>query len=84
MQQGDILGTVFLFGGKEDRVQVLAAEEFSYCVAEGEQVEILLSSKGFDYAPVVAGANAGHAYICLDGKVVGKIPVCYEITVEQQ
>ena len=84
VQQGDILGTVFLFGGRDDRVLVVAAEEFSYCVAEGEQVEILLSSKGFDYAPVVEGANAGHAYICLDGKVVGKIPVCYEKTVEQQ
>ena len=84
VQQGDILGTVFLFGGRDDRVCVVAAEEFSYCVAEGEQVEILLSSKGFDYAPVVEGANAGHAYICLDGKVVGKIPVCYEKTVQQQ
>lgn len=80
---GDLLGTLPVFGGETDRVEVLAAEDFSFPVASGEQVSFLLSQKGFAYAPVVSGAACGYAYVCLDGKAVGKIPVYYKTTIEQ-
>ena len=64
-------------------MNVIAAEEFSYPLAAVEKVSFVLSAKGVAYAPVVAGADAGFAYICVDGKAVGKIPVYYYETIEQ-
>ena len=36
------------------------------------------------YAPAVEGADAGVAYVLIEGKAVGKIPVVYGQTVEQK
>ena len=38
---------------------------------------------GFVYAPAVEGADAGLAYVLIEGKAVGKIPLVYGQTVEQ-
>ena len=59
-------------------------EDFSYALAENEMPHIVLPGKQFVYAPVVQGESAGEAYICLDDKVIGKIPVRYSKTIEQQ
>jgi len=83
IQQGENLGTVALFSGVAPEVHVLAAEGFSYAMAEDEQAEIVLSGPGFAYAPVVKGQSAGVAYVLIGGKVVGKVPVTYDNTVEQ-
>ncbi len=84
VKKGDILGTQQVFGGQCDSVQLVAAEDFSYPLAAEEKPEILLSGKGFVYAPVVKGAEAGFAYICLNGKAVGKVKVTFAQTVELQ
>ena len=83
IRQGQDLGSVALFSGTEPEVDVLAAAEFSYSMAEGETAEIVLSGPGFAYAPVVRGKVAGYAYVLIGDKVVGKVPVTYEKTVEQ-
>ncbi len=80
---GQSLGTVYVLGGTEESVQVLAAEDFQYSLGASEQVEFVMRAPGFVYAPVVQGADAGFVYVCVDGKPVGKIPVRYEKTVEQ-
>jgi len=80
---GDCMGALAVFGGQQDRVNVIAAEDFSYALAEGEKVTFALSQKGFAYAPVVEGGEAGFAYICIDGKAVGKVRVTYDATIEQ-
>ena len=41
------------------------------------------SGPGFVYAPVVRGAEAGFAHLCVDGISVGKIPLIYGETIEQ-
>ena len=84
LKEGDFVGTVELMSGEADRVQLLAAEDFSYPLAADEKAEILLSGPGFAYAPVVQGEQAGVAYICIDGKAVGQVPVVYGQTVEQE
>ena len=81
---GQKLGTLQVFGGQEATVDVIAAEDFSFALANGETVETVLSNKGFVYAPAVAGADAGFAYICVDGKPVGKVKVVFDKTVEQK
>ena len=44
----------------------------------------MLPGPGFVYAPAVEGADAGVAYVLVAGKAVGKIPVVYGQTVEQE
>jgi hypothetical protein len=70
-------------GGQAGSVQLLAAEDFDYPLAEGETIEIRVSGAGFVYAPVAEGAKAGTAHICIDGNSVGKIPLIYGKTVEK-
>ena len=80
---GQELGTVEVAGGDAQMVQLLAAADFSYALADNEQVEILLQGTGFVYAPVVMGQNAGSAYIFVDGNAIGKVDVVFGVTVEQ-
>ena len=82
--KGESLGTVELAGGEEGTVSLLAAEDFSYALTQDEQPEIVISGPGFVYAPVVQGQEAGYAYICLNGKTVGKVRLIYGLTVEQE
>ena len=84
VEPGQILGTVSVVGGQGAEVPLIAEEGFDYAMAEGEQVEILVSHPEFVYAPVVEGARAGFAYVLLNGKTVGKLPVEYGGTIERQ
>lgn len=84
LSEGEVLGTLQVFGGEADRVEVVSKADFYYPLAQGEQVSLLLSKKGMAYAPVVEGADAGFAYICINGNAVGKVAVEYAQTIEQQ
>ena len=81
---GTCLGTASVLSGESDHVELIAAEDFSYALAAGDRPEIVLSKPGFVYAPVAQGQEAGFAYICLNGKTVGKVPLIYGKTVEQE
>ncbi len=82
LKKGDPIGTVPVLSGAGTCVSLVAAEDFSYSMAPGETVEIVLPKPEFVYAPVVQGQAAGFAYICLDGKAVGKVSAVYGETVE--
>lgn len=82
--EGECLGTRDVVSGGSDRVQLLAAVGFRFSLAEGEKTQIVLSAPGFDYAPVVQGKQAGFAYVCIGDKTVGKVPLVYGQTVEQE
>lgn len=84
VEKGQVLGSVCVESGTEKSVELFAGEEFSYALAEDETPEIVLPGPGFVYAPVVQGGEAGFAYVCLGDKTVGKIPLLYAETVEQQ
>ncbi len=84
VSRGDCLGTVELAGGEQGTVSLLAAADFSYALAEGEVPRIVTSGTGFVYAPVAQGQDAGYAYVCLGERSVGKIPLVYGQTIEQQ
>ena len=81
--EGQKLDTVDVLGGESQRVEVLAAEDFSYALAQEEHPQTALPGPGFVYAPAVEGADAGCAYVLINGKAVGKVPVVYGETVEQ-
>ncbi len=82
--KGQCLGTAELAGGKAGTVSLLAAEDFSYALTSEETPEIRIPGPGFVYAPVVQGQDAGYAYVCLDDAVLGKVPLRYGQTIEQQ
>ena len=81
---GDCLGSLEVESGQGDRVQVLAAENFDYALAQEEVPQVVLPGPGFVYSPVTEGADAGFAYVLIDGKAVGKVPVIYGQTIEKE
>lgn len=83
IRQGDCLGYATVFSGKEERVSLLAAEDFSFPLSKEEQAQIVLSGPGFAYAPVVKGKTAGVAYVCIGDVAVGKVKLIYGETVER-
>lgn len=84
LQAGDCVGKITVISGNSNCVELIAAEDFSYALSPDEEPELVFSVREFVYAPVVQGQNAGFAYVCLDGKAVGKIPLIYGQTVEIQ
>ena len=84
VQSGQCVGTLEVLAGNSVKVQVLAAEDFSYALAQEECPMLVLPGPGFVYAPTVKGADAGFAYVLINGNVIGKLPVVYGTTVEQE
>ena len=80
---GDCLGYVEVLSGTVSRVGLVATEDFYCPVAEKETVTIVLQPPGFVYAPVVEGAEAGVAYVLVDGSPVGKVGLSYDVTAEE-
>ena len=82
VRRGDCLGTMQIISGESECVELLAETDFSYALAYGENPEIVFAEPGFVYAPVVQGQEAGVAYVCLDGKPIGKVPLVFGQTIE--
>lgn len=80
--KGQCLGSVTIFSGTETRVNVLAAEDFSYALAQKEKPHVILQPPDFVYAPVEQGGQAGVAYICIGDAVIGKVHVVFEKSVD--
>ena len=79
---GDCVDILDVVGGESHKVEVMAAEDFDYALATGEEPQLAMAGPGFVYAPAVEGAEAGVAYILIEGNAVGKIPVVYGQTIE--
>ena len=79
---GECIGTLDVVGGDGSQVSLMAAEGFFFPVAEDETVTLGIPGPGFVYAPVVEGADAGSARICVEGHRVGGVAVRYGKTVE--
>ena len=80
---GERVGTLEVAGGDTHQVELMAAEDFDYALADGETWFLQLSGPGFVYAPAVEGADAGFVHVLVEGKAVGKVPVVYGSTIEQ-
>ena len=80
---GDCVDTLEVVGGENHRVEVLAAADFAYAITAEERPQLAIPGPGFVYAPAVEGAEAGYAYVLIEGKAVGKVPVVYGQTIEQ-
>ncbi len=81
---GVCVGKREIVGGTGQQVTLIADGTFQFPLAAEELPEIVISGPEFAYAPVVQGTDAGWAYVCLDGKAVGKVPLIYGETVEME
>lgn len=81
--EGEFLGIIEVAGGQCAGVQLIAAESFSYALAENESPKIYLPSPGFVYAPVAENQQAGYAQVYLGENRIGNVPVRYGQTIEQ-
>ena len=79
---GECIDILDVIGGETHKVEVLAAEDFSYSLAPEERPQLAVPGPGFVYAPAVEGAEAGCAYVLIEGKAVGKIPLVFGQTIE--
>ena len=84
LSAGDLVGTVEVAGGENQRVEILAAEDFSYSLSQEERPQLVLPGPGFVYAPAVEGAEAGWVYVTINGNAVGKAPTVFGETIEKQ
>ena len=80
---GEYLGEIEIAGRNRKSVELIAADDFSYSVAQGEEIQITLPDPGFVYAPVAAGQKAGMASVFLGEQFIGSIPLIYGETVEK-
>ena len=77
VEAGEVLGYRHILGGDGTHVPLVAAESFSYALAAGEEIDIVLSPQQFSYAPVEEGKPEGCAYAVLGDSVVGEIPLVW-------
>lgn len=84
IEKGACLGYADIAGGQAGQVSLIATEDFSYALTDSEVPQIVLSGPGFVYAPVVHGQSAGYAYICIGEETIGKVPLIFGQTVEQE
>lgn len=84
VRAGQCVGTLEVVGGDGGRIQLMAQQDFSYALAQEESPQLVFPGAGFVYAPVVEGAQAGFAYVLINGSAIGRIPVVYGATVERE
>lgn len=77
VEPGQTVGSVEVLMHRATKVPLVAAEGFSFPLAQGETVEFAAPGPGFVYGPVEAGQDAGFVYLMLEEKPVGKLPVRY-------
>ena len=79
-----VIGVVEVAGGCEQQVELIAAEDFSYSIGKNEKIEVVISTPGFVYAPVVNGQTAGYAQVYLGDQWIGKVPLLFGDTIEKK
>ncbi len=82
LRKGEKVGNLPVLSGTAGEVSLIAAQGFSWPLADGEKVTIELGLGDFEFAPVTAGEIAGYAHILVEGIPVGKIPVYWGETVD--
>ena len=82
VQRGQCLGALEVISGREKRVKIIAAEDFSYAIRADEKPYVVLCPPGFVYAPVEEGDDGPEAYILIGEHTIGKIKTVYENKVE--
>ncbi len=82
-QEGEVVGCVPVQGSLIRFVEVAAAEDFSYPLAEGESAQVRVEYDDLVEAPVQAGQTAGRMVYLAGEEEVGWVELCYVQSVAQ-
>ena len=84
VSEGERVTLLEVESGRESTVEVLAAADLDYSLAPEERPVLVVPGPGFVYSPVTEGADAGFAYVLIDGCAVARVPVVYGKTIERE
>lgn len=84
VEEGNVITQVDVAGGTAQNVELVADASFHYPLSAHEKVAVVFPQAGFVYAPVVKGASAGYANLLIGDEIVGRVPLVYGATIEQQ
>ncbi len=76
-QKGEVVGCVPVQGSLVRFVEVAAAEDFSYPLAEGESAQVRVEQDDLVEAPVQAGQAAGRLVYLVGDQEIGTVELCY-------
>ena len=82
VRKGELLGVREVAWGTNEKVALIASEDFYWAMAPDEVISIVLPGNGFVYAPICEGQWAGDAHILVDGEKVGTIELEYGSSAE--
>ena len=77
IESGSLVASIEIIGGKDSSVDLIAASDFYYPLAEEEIPNFVVSAPQFVYAPVSGNQEACYGYVCLSGNVIGKVQLVY-------
>ena len=80
-KRGEIVAAVPVVSGEAAQVAVAVGGDVRFPLAAEEQWQLVPHLPPFVYAPVSAGAAAGTADLCVDGRTVGSVPLYYAASV---
>lgn len=81
VEAGECVGYISIAGGVQKSAKLLAAEDVVICVADDENISVILQEPRFVYAPIVEGEPAGFSYIMVDKHIAKKVPLVFGETV---
>ena len=81
---GEVCGSVPVLCGTESTVAAVAAEDCSYPLAEGEQIETRMELPEVVFAPLLAGDEAGALVLYLHDNEIGRVPLVWRETVWEE
>lgn len=76
LRSGEKTATVDVVGGICRQAALCAAESLVWPMKAGETAELRMHAPHFVFAPVLRGP-AGYAALCIDGEMVGTVPLYY-------
>ena len=82
VHKDEVIGVLDVAWGTNEKVPLIASEDFYWAMAQGEVIAIILPGNGFVYAPFSRGQWAGNAHILVDGEPVGTIELEYGSSAE--
>ena len=81
---GECVGTKNVVGGLTKSVKLITSEKFDYSISSDEKVAFYFGGNHFVYAPISRGEFAGYLYLCINEKVIGKVPLVYGESVDEE
>ena len=83
-QKNNFASNCNIYGGKEQKCDIIYSEDFFYPIKKTEKLTVNVNSPALFNAPITKGQSAGSADIFLDGKLISSIECVFEKDIEKK